>query len=123
MNDRVLLSGLVFYGYHGVLAEENRLGQRFIVDIELATDTRAAAASDDLSQAVNYVEVFQATKAIVEGPACKLIETVAERIATAALAKPGVAGVRVKIRKPDVPIPAVLDHVGVEIVRTATPGA
>jgi dihydroneopterin aldolase len=117
MSDRVLLHGLVFYGYHGAREEENRLGQRFIVDIELVTDTRAAAAGDDLTKAVNYVDVYEETKAIVEGPACKLIETVAERIAEAALRHRGAQSVRVRVRKPDVPIPAMLEYVGVEVVR------
>lgn len=116
--DKVLLRGLLFYGYHGAREEENRLGQRFIVDIELTTDTRAATATDDLTKVVNYVEVYEETKAIVEGPACRLIETVAERIAAAVLRHPGASAVRVRVRKPDVPIPAMLDYVGVEIERS-----
>ena len=116
-DDRVLLNGLVFYGYHGTLPEENRIGQRFIVDIEVSVDTRPAAANDDLTKTVNYVAVYNETKAIVEGPVCQLIETVAERIAEAVLKHDGAQAVRVRIRKPDVPIPAMLDFVGVTIVR------
>jgi len=116
----VLLSGAVFYGYHGVLPEENRLGQRFIVDIEITTDTRAAAVGDDLTKTVDYVRVYEDTKAIVEGAACKLIETVAERIAHSILTRHGAERVRVRIRKPDVPIPAMLEYVGVEIERSGS---
>lgn len=116
-DDKVLMRGLAFYGYHGVLAEETRLGQRFIVDIEMAVDTRAAGRTDDLSETVNYVAVHADVRKIVEGPPAKLIETVAERIAEKILGGYGVESVRVRVRKPDVPIPASLDYVGVEIVR------
>jgi dihydroneopterin aldolase len=117
-NDRVLLGGLEFYGYHGVIPEENRLGQRFLVDIEMRADLEAAGRSDDLTKSVDYVEVLSDVRAIVEGPACKLIETVATRIAERILAAYAETSVRVRIRKPDVPIPARLDHVGIEIERS-----
>jgi dihydroneopterin aldolase len=57
-------------------------------------------------------------KAIVEGPPARLIETVATRIADRILEVGGVQHVRVRVRKPDVPIPASLEYLGVEIERT-----
>jgi dihydroneopterin aldolase len=116
--DRVLMRGLLFYGYHGVLPEENRLGQRFIVDIDMGVDTREAGRTDDLAHTINYVAVHAAVREIVEGPPCKLIETVAERIATLILRDYAAESVRVRVRKPDVPIAAALDFVGVEVVRS-----
>ena len=116
-DDKVLMRGLAFYGYHGVLAEETKLGQRFIIDIEMAVDTRAAGKTDDLTKTVNYVAVHADVKKIVEGPPVKLIETVAERIAEKILGGYAVDAVRVRVKKPDVPIPATLEYVGVEIVR------
>lgn len=117
-NDRIYLQGLAFYGYHGVLPEETRLGQRFLVDIELHVDTRTAGETDDLTHTVDYVAVYADIKGIVEGAPVRLIETVAERIAERVLGAYVVQAIRVRIRKPDVPIPAVLDHVAVEIFRT-----
>lgn len=117
-DDRVLLSGLEFYGYHGVVPEENTLGQRFLVDIEMTADLREAARTDDLAKTVDYVTIYREARRIVEGPPCKLIETVAERIADCALADQRVLRVRVRVRKPDVPIPATLESLGVEVVRT-----
>jgi len=116
-DDRVLMRGLSFYGYHGVAPEENKLGQRFIVDIDLRTDLAEAGRTDDLSKTVDYVAVLADVRMIVEGPALKLIETVAEQIATKILNDYRVNAVRVRVRKPDVPIPAVLEYVGVEIER------
>jgi dihydroneopterin aldolase len=117
-NDRVLMNGLEFYGYHGVIPEENRLGQRFVVDIEMDADLDEAGRTDDLGKTVNYVAVHADVRAIVEGPACKLIETVATRIADRILGAYDVSRVRVRVLKPDVPIPATLNHVGIEIERT-----
>jgi dihydroneopterin aldolase len=116
-DDKVLMRGLAFYGYHGVLVEETKLGQRFIIDIEMAVDTRAAGKSDDLTKTVNYVAVHADVRKIVEGPPVKLIETVAQRIAEKILGGYAVDAVRVRVRKPDAPIPAALEYVGVEIVR------
>ena len=117
MSDRVLMSGLMFYGYHGVVPEENRLGQRFVVDIEMSADLGEAGRTDDLTKTVNYVAVYDDVKRIVEGAPAKLIETVAERIAARILGGYAVSAVRVRVRKPDVPIAAALDSVGVEIER------
>lgn len=54
-----MLKGLVFHGYHGVLEEERRLGQKFVVDIEASADLSRAGATDDLQDTVNYAAVYQ----------------------------------------------------------------
>jgi len=106
MVDRVRLNEMVFYGYHGVLPEERRLGQRFLVDVELRVDLRRAGATDDLQDTVNYAGVYAIVREIMTGPPCNLIEAVAERIAARVLTEhPAVESVVVRIRKPEVPIP------------------
>jgi dihydroneopterin aldolase len=57
--DRVLLRGLLFHGYHGVLPEERTLGQKFAVDVALSVDLRAAGASDDLQDTISYAAVYE----------------------------------------------------------------
>ncbi len=122
MTDRIRLNEMVFYGYHGVLPEEQALGQRFVVDVELVTALMAAGMSDDLRQTVNYAAVYATVRDIVTGPPRKLIEAVAEQIAAQILADHGaVERVRVRVRKPAVPIAgAVLGSAEVEIERTRT---
>jgi dihydroneopterin aldolase len=71
---------------------------------------------------VDYVSVHADVKQIVEGPPFKLIESVAERIADAVLARAGAEAVRVRVSKPDAPIPATMEFVGVEIYRRARAG-
>jgi dihydroneopterin aldolase len=109
-----------FYGYHGVHPEERALGQRFVVDVEIETDLRAAGESDDLSRTINYSAVYQRVRAIVEGPPRQLIEAVAEEIAAALLAEFPAQAVTVTVRKPEVPLRgAQLAAAGVRIRRRA----
>lgn len=77
--DNIKLTGMEFFGYHGALAEENKLGQRFLVDLELYLDLHQAGAGDDLSASINYAQAYEVVKAVVEGPAFKTIEAVAEQ--------------------------------------------
>ncbi len=117
--DRILLEGMIFFGYHGTLAPENELGQQFIVDVELQCDLRAAGEADDLSKTVDYSAVHRQVQAIVEGPPLRLTEAVAERIAAAILREHVlVEAVRVKVAKPQVRLGAtVLRGSAVEIMR------
>lgn len=118
--DTIFFRGMAFYGYHGVYPEETRLGQRFIVDLELGLDLAPAARSDDLNQTVDYGRVYQVVKDLVEGSPCRLVETLAERIADALLSGFPVEEVFVRVTKPDPPIPGHYDSVGVEIRRRRT---
>ena len=119
MSDEVFLEAVRFYAYHGVNPEERVQGQRFIVDVRLATDLRAAGATDDLAQTVNYSAVYKRVKAIVEGSPRNLIEALAEDIASALLGDfPASTAVTVTVRKPEVALKgAILDAVGVRIHR------
>ena len=117
--DRILLEGMVFFGRHGTLSAERELGQRFVVDLELRCDLRAAGMSDDLTKTVDYSAVYRLAREIVEGPPVGLTETVAERVADAVLRRyPRVEAVRVKVAKPQVRLDdTVLVGSAVEIVR------
>jgi 7,8-dihydroneopterin aldolase/epimerase/oxygenase len=117
--DRILLEGMVFYGYHGTLPAERELGQRFVVDVALHCELRAAGLADDLTQTVDYSTVYQQVRAIVEGPSLGLTEAVAERIAAALLEHhAAVEAVRVRVAKPHVRLDGgVLAGSAVEIVR------
>ena len=117
--DRILLQGMIFNGYHGTLAAERDLGQPFVVDIDLHCDLRAAGLADDLTQTVDYSEVYRQARAIVEGQPVSLTETLAERIAAAVLDQHSlVERVRVRVAKPNVRLDGgVLAGSAVEIVR------
>ena len=117
MSDRIELRGLAVRGHHGVFDHERRDGQEFLVDITLWLDVAPAAASDDLVDTVDYGALAQQAAAIVAGPPCNLIETVATRIAEAALDNPFVDAVEVTVHKPSAPIPLVFADVAVTVRR------
>jgi dihydroneopterin aldolase len=115
--DKIFFNGMRFYAYHGVYPEENRLGQRFVVDLEIGLDLAPAGRNDDLAQTVNYAEVYEAVRLEVEEKQVRLLETLAENIAGMLLERFSLEEVRVRVTKPDPPIPGHYDAVGVEIVR------
>ncbi|QFT87151.1 Dihydroneopterin aldolase [Bacillus sp. THAF10] len=109
---------MTFYGYHGVFPEETKLGQRFIVDLEIELDLSKAGTSDDLTQSVNYADLYNTCKKVVEGETYKLVETVAERIAAEVLGGFSIIETcTIKVIKPDPPIPGHYESVAVEITR------
>ncbi|MBT2759339.1 dihydroneopterin aldolase [Mesobacillus foraminis] len=117
--DKIHLNEMKFYGYHGVFSEETRLGQRFAVDLTVEVDLSEAGKSDHLDDSINYAELYQVCKDVVEGPPFKLVEAVAEKIAQELLAKfEQIAVCHVTVIKPDPPIPGHYKSVAVEITRS-----
>ena len=117
--DRLSIRGLAFRGFHGVFPEERRDGQDFVIDLTLDVDTRAAAASDDLQQTVDYGTLVDEVRKAVENDPVDLIETLAQRIADICLTRPRVQGVQVTVHKPQAPIQATFDDVALTINRSA----
>jgi 7,8-dihydroneopterin aldolase/epimerase/oxygenase len=115
--DVIKLSGISAVGYHGVFEQERREGQQFIVDVALHTDTRAAAATDDLARTAHYGELAGQVRDLIAGEPVNLIETLAARIADAALASFAVDAVEVTVHKPQAPIEVPFADVTVTIYR------
>jgi 7,8-dihydroneopterin aldolase/epimerase/oxygenase len=116
--DKIILTNMQFYGFHGLLPEENKLGQRFNVDLELYLDTSKAGLSDNMLESIDYSQAYQRVKKVVEGEAKNLIEAVAETIASDLLSSfELLRACRVKVMKPDPPIPGHYQSVAVEIYR------
>lgn len=112
MADRIELTGLECFGYHGVFEEEKKTGQPFIVDVTCWLDT--AGIEDDLNRTVNYAELADATARIVEGPSRDLIETVAAEVAETAMQRFEILhAIEVTIHKPKAPIPRTFADVAV----------
>jgi len=120
--DRITLTGLSVFGYHGVFDHEKRDGQEFLVDITLWLDLSAAAATDELTRTVHYGELAELAAGIVAGPPRDLIEAVAGEIADEVVRNYRVAEVEVTVHKPSAPIPLNFSDVSVTI-RRASAGA
>lgn len=117
VSDQIALRGLRAFGYHGVLPEERREGQRFVIDAVLSVDTRAAAASDDLADTVDYGGLAKQLRAAVESDPVDLIETLAQRLADLCLASERVLAVEITVHKPEAPTGVDIDDVTITINR------
>lgn len=102
--DVIALRGLSARAIHGVLPEEHVSPQPFVVDVALWVDSLDAAHRDDIAQTVSYAEVADIVARILNGPALRLIETLAHKIADALFAVERVYGVEVTVHKPEAPI-------------------
>lgn len=115
--DEITLTGLRANAHHGVLEQERRTGQVFLIDVTVHLDLGAAARSDDLDQTIHYGELAEQIVGAVERDPVDLIETVAERVAEVVLAHRRAQLVRVTVHKPSAPIPVPFDDVSVTITR------
>jgi dihydroneopterin aldolase len=115
----IRLQNAVFYAYHGVLSDEQALGGKFEVDVEMHCDLSKGAKSDCLEDTVNYVHVYEYIRSSVVEKKHFLIESVAGTIARSILEKfSKVQIVTVRVRKPSAPVRGVVDSVEVELTET-----
>jgi len=113
---RILIEQLDIYAYHGFFSEEERLGQRFVLDLVLDVDLRAAALSDRLADTVDYGRAVAIVSEAFTARRYHLLEGAARAVALSLFeAFAPVAGVEVTLRKPAPPIPATLGAVGVKL--------
>lgn len=115
MTGKIHLKNMAFYGYHGALAEENTLGQRFLVDLTLTLDIAKAVRTDALAETIDYRQVYTLCRKIVEQDRVKLLETLAGDILDQVLAAcPRVTDAAIVVRKPSVALGGPLDYVAIE---------
>jgi dihydroneopterin aldolase len=98
--DKVMIEGLQVDAMVGIYAFEHEQPQPLIIDVTMAWDNRAAAQSEQITDALDYDRVSTAITQLIVSQSWQLIETVAERIATIVLNDFGVSHVMVKVAKP-----------------------
>jgi dihydroneopterin aldolase len=116
-NDIIRLKNMIFYAHHGYYEAERELGQKFEIDIEVEGDLTQGSQEDQLKNTIDYQKIYKIAKETFENYKFRLIETVAERIAEKVLALHGIISVRIRVRKPHVPMNGLLDYVEIEIYR------
>lgn len=116
--DKIILKNMQFYGYHGVFSAEREMGERFEVDLELEMDLTRASKEDDLDLTVNYIEVYELVREMIDTCVFKLLEAMTLSIVESVLEEfPMVSAVTARVRKPSVPIGGIIDYAAVEIKR------
>lgn len=113
----IRLHNCAFFARHGVHDEEEMLGQRFYVDAALTVAAADGLANDSIAATVDYGVAFQVIERIVTGERRFLIESLALAVAKALAERfPQILRSEITVRKPNAPVPGVLDHVEVTIV-------
>ena len=116
--DSINIKNLEIFSNHGVLKEENVLGQKFLISAEIFLDTQKAGKNDDINLSVDYSEICHNIKNIMENHTFKLIETAAEKIAQTLLTEfEKIDQITIEVKKPWAPILLPLEYVSVKSTR------
>lgn len=111
----IAIEGMEFYSYHGHFVEESVIGTKFNLDLYIETDTQKAEKSDNLSETVNYLAVYQVIKNEMEKPSY-LIEHVARRILDAVMKSfPTIESAEIKFRKMNPPLGGQMESVSITL--------
>lgn len=114
--DVIRIDGLVIHANHGVLEEENRLGQRFIISAKLYGALSEAKKTDNVENTVNYAKVCDLIEKITQEKTYNLIEALAHTLAFSILEKFTLLDeVEITVKKPFAPIRQALDMVSVTV--------
>jgi 7,8-dihydroneopterin aldolase/epimerase/oxygenase len=114
--DVIRIKNASFYAYHGVASDEQNLGGKFEVDVEMHCNLSLAFASDNLKQTVDYEAVYAFIQKTVTRKNYYLLETLASEIAKGLRREFSIIQlVKVVIRKPHPPVKGVVDYVEVEV--------
>ncbi|HWW50074.1 MAG TPA: dihydroneopterin aldolase [Xanthobacteraceae bacterium] len=118
MTDTIFIKGVLVHARHGVMQHEAEVGQRFVIDLELAIDLSESSKTDRLADTVSYADVVRAATAAFAGQNYRLLERAAGAVAEAVLGNfDRVSAVTVTVHKPHAPIAAIFGDVGVILTR------
>jgi len=96
----VYIKGLRAQAVIGVYDWERHLRQTLVVDLEMASDTARAAATDDIADALDYAAISRRVLALVEASHYQLIETLAEEVAGVIAREFDIPWLRLRLAKP-----------------------
>ena len=117
-SSKIFLKNLRLHAFHGVLPQERRVGNDYLVNLAVDYDFSSAMATDELSGTVSYADLFELVKEEMAVPS-KLLEHVAGRIGKRIFSEyPSIQRIQLSINKVNPPMGADCDGAGVEVVLT-----
>lgn len=117
---KIIIEEMEFYAFHGHYQEEQIVGNRFLVDLEMDADLREPAESDNLDDAVNYQQAYQIIKNEMRRTKSNLLENIGKRILDALYAEmEGIKKATIRIRKLNPPMGGPIKSVGIRMSRKA----
>ena len=115
--DSISICNMSFFGHHGPSSNERKLGSHFQADVRVYLDVRIASKSDSIRKTIDYREIFRIAQEVIECNSYKLLETIAENIASEILNVYKIFTVDVTIRKLKPAVAGVVDFVEIKISR------
>lgn len=116
--DKIIIKGLKVFAYHGVNPEEKADGQNFILDITAYKNLKKAGETDNIDDTVSYAKILKTAVKVLNEDKYDLLEKVAQRVAQQIFLEfDSIKAVDVCLKKPEAPIKADFEYVGVEISR------
>ena len=117
--DSIIIKGLKLHANHGVNPDENEFGQWFVLDIEAELDLTSACASDRLKDTVSYADIIKSVTSVMQSNTFSLLECAAQSVIDRLFSDlPLLSYIKLTLKKPDAPINAEFDYVGVRIERS-----
>jgi dihydroneopterin aldolase len=118
MENIIRIKKATFYGYHGVMSEEQSVGGKFEADVDIYTNFSNAAQHDSLHETIDYHKVYKFMYHLALEQKYYLIESLANKIADELLLKfPAILKIDVRVRKNNPPLGGVVDCVEVEVIK------
>jgi dihydroneopterin aldolase len=115
---KIVIEEMEFYAFHGHYQEEQIVGNRFLVDLEMEADLTEPADSDNLNDAVNYQQAYQIIKNEMRRTKSNLLENIGKRILDALYAEmEGIEKATIRIRKLNPPMGGPIKSVGIKMSR------
>ena len=113
----VEISGLSLYTRHGVSEAERELGQRLVFDIAMELDDCDALVTDRVEDTVDYAEVCEQVALAAQERSYQTLERLCAAVADRLTDRYSTESVRVKVSKPEPPMPLLVEEVSVEVWR------
>ena len=112
--DILRLKKMTFHGYHGLFPEERKLGQKYEIDVEIRADNLTPSGEQPV---FDYTQIYDHIEAIVTKESYRLIESLADRIATSLVETFRIPEIFLRVFKPAPPFRGHFDGVEIEMVR------
>ena len=113
---RINVTKLALFAYHGVNDEEQRIGQRFYIDMSLIIAPVSATRSDRLEDTISYEDVIHCAEDAFREKKFRTIERAAYAVGSAIMEQfPTIQNLSVTVHKPSAPVAAIFDDVAVTV--------
>lgn len=116
MKTVLFIDNLEVFANHGLFEEENKLGQKFIFDIECELNYKKAMFSDEMTDSISYADIAEVIVKTATTNTFNLLERLAGEILKNIFTEfPQIENINLKINKPGAPIKYHFEKCGVEV--------